>query len=478
MLRLVKFLLALLAVTTPTLAQTDLGISSLPGMDIDTSLSGTWTSLVDASNRTTMDRMIVTIQATTNGSCFATVDLPDRMTFSIPMSMMRCSGQTIDMASEMLNMSFTGRFSPTGRTIDGTVVFDGISSTIRLEKTSSLLVPATRSPYPEATLRIRNEDGGVVFTAICTTPDTNRAWPVIIVISDDGPDDADGSFASHRPFRDLARSLAAQQWACVRFADRGVQGSTGAEHLATIDDRVSDVLALLDRLKRLDRIDTTRIVLVGFGEGGLVAAAVAAASTSIDGTVMLHTPALDGYTAMTERIRETSATNDDASSAIALLAGWLSDVGAISDVPRLVEAISKRAAEARTSAPALAPILAGFQKANAADYITATIIPWLRSVRDLSPGPILRKVSGPVLALYAERSRTFPLLRTVETMRGILTDKPQSDVRILSGTNRRFQRCSSCTVEEESYLQDSINPTIVDVILGWAAELPDVRKKR
>ncbi len=450
----------------------------LPGMVVDTTLSGTWTSIIDPGNRTSSDRLIVRIQAIYQGSCFATIDLPDRLTYSVPVPSMSCSGQTIDIASEALNMTFSGRYTASERRIEGTLTIDGRTSAIRLEKTEAVTLPRTSSLYPEQSLRVRNEAGGVVFTAICTTPDTVRPWPVVIIISDDGPDDADGTFSSFRPFRDLATSFASQQWATVRFADRGVQGSTGQEQSASVSDRASDVLALLDRLRRLDRIDTTRIVLVGFGEGGLVAAAVAATSPLVDGVVMLHTPSLDGYTALLERIRVTSPSPADASVATALVGSWMNDLASINDQAALVEAIRRSAASARTTSPALASVLAGFQRANAADYTAHTIIPWLRSLHDLSPGPILRSASGPVLALYADRVQAWPLQRMVDTMREILQDNPLSDVRVLSGYNRRFQRCADCTVAEEAILPLSIDPSIVTMILGWAVELPDVKAKR
>lgn len=474
---LIPLLLVLLVPALCQTQQTD-GVTVLPGMVIDTALSGTWTSMIDPGNRTATHRMIVRIQAMLEGTCFATMDLPDNLTYSVPIPMMSCSGHNIDMASETLNLTFTGRYSPAERRIDGTLTIDGRTSAMRLEKSASVTLPRPTSLYPEQTLRVRNESGGVAFTAICTMPDTNRPWPVVIIISDDGPDDADGSFASFRPFRDLATSFANQQWATVRFADRGVQGSTGQERTASISDRASDVLALLKRLRTFDRIDTTRIVLLGFGEGGLVASAVAASSTLVDGVVLLHTPSMDGYSALLERIRATSPTPADASTATELVGSWMNYLASIKELPALVEAIRRSAANARTSNPALGSILTGFQRANAADYTAQTIIPWLQSLRDLSPGPFLRDARGPILALYADRSHVWPLQRTADTMRELLRDNPQSDVHILSGYNRRFQRCAECTVEEESYLPASIDTMLVDIILGWAVELADVKAKR
>jgi len=124
--------------------------------------------------------------------------------------------------------------------------------------------------------------------------------PVVVTISGSGPQERDSRIASVRgyaPFRDFADTLGRRGIAVLRYDDRGVGASGGRGALrdtATSADFADDVLSVLAYLRTRADVDSTRMVLMGHSEGGLIAPIAAVADVRVRALVLLAGPAYNG----------------------------------------------------------------------------------------------------------------------------------------------------------------------------------------
>jgi dienelactone hydrolase len=125
-----------------------------------------------------------------------------------------------------------------------------------------------------------------------TIPVDKRPVPAIVLVSDAGPVDRDGTVSAIKPFRDLAEGLSSRGIAVLRYENRKnryaakIMGSS-----YTIDDEVvHDALAAIALLRAQPEIDKKRIYVLGLGTGGFIAPQIAADDGNLSGVIILSAP--------------------------------------------------------------------------------------------------------------------------------------------------------------------------------------------
>jgi dipeptidyl aminopeptidase/acylaminoacyl peptidase len=134
---------------------------------------------------------------------------------------------------------------------------------------------------------------GQTLTGTLTLPIAGaRPLPAVYLITGAGMQDRDnaGPDSPFRPFRQIADTLSRRGLAVLRLDDRGVNGSTGSIDTMTTYERAIDTRAALAYLRTRSDIDSTRLALVGYSEGGLIAPIVAAEDRALRGIVLMATP--------------------------------------------------------------------------------------------------------------------------------------------------------------------------------------------
>ncbi|GIU85024.1 MAG: hypothetical protein KatS3mg008_1799 [Acidimicrobiales bacterium] len=117
--------------------------------------------------------------------------------------------------------------------------------------------------------------------------------PAVVLVSNVGPSDRDGTVLARTPISDFAEALAASGMAALSYDNRflveldrlGVRGDVGVADLVT-DDAAAAVRFVASR----EGVDPDRIVLVGFGVGGWILPLVAE-SVSPAAMVVVSAPA-------------------------------------------------------------------------------------------------------------------------------------------------------------------------------------------
>jgi dienelactone hydrolase len=120
-----------------------------------------------------------------------------------------------------------------------------------------------------------------------------RPVPAVVLVHGSGPQDRDETIGQNHPFRDIARGLAAQGIAVLRYDKRTKarpQDFAGRDFDA--DDEVTDdAVMAIESLRATDGIDPNRIYVLGHSLGGMLAPRIARASGHVAGLVLMAPPA-------------------------------------------------------------------------------------------------------------------------------------------------------------------------------------------
>ncbi len=125
--------------------------------------------------------------------------------------------------------------------------------------------------------------------------------PAVVLVSGSAPTDREEMVAGIPIFGQLASALADAGFVVVRYDKRGVGQSGGRIENTTLGDYAEDALAAVKFLGRRADVDRRRIAILGYGEGGPVAAVAASRGGSIAALVLVNSPGTTGDAYMLER---------------------------------------------------------------------------------------------------------------------------------------------------------------------------------
>ena len=110
-----------------------------------------------------------------------------------------------------------------------------------------------------------------------TLPEGDGPFPAVVLIHGSGPNDRDETVGNLKPFRDLAEGLTKQGIAVYRFDKRTyVYGTVMAgDHQVTLtEESIEDAAAAVQLLAQQEKIDSSRIFVLGHSLGGNVIPAI------------------------------------------------------------------------------------------------------------------------------------------------------------------------------------------------------------
>jgi dienelactone hydrolase len=135
---------------------------------------------------------------------------------------------------------------------------------------------------------------GHVLAGTFTVPSNAGRVPAAVLITGLSPHERNNGDAPWMTLRDIADALGRAGIAALRADDRGIGKSTGDNAKLTSFDKADDVRAEVAWLRTQPGVDPTRIMLVGYSEGGLIAPMVAAGDPFIAAVVTLAGPGVPG----------------------------------------------------------------------------------------------------------------------------------------------------------------------------------------
>jgi uncharacterized protein len=132
--------------------------------------------------------------------------------------------------------------------------------------------------------------GGPTLAGTLTLPRVSRRMPAAVLITGAAQLTRNQGTPPTIPFRDIADELSSLGIAVLRVDDRGVGESTGDASISTTQDEAYDIRGAIAWLRSHPAIDPSRIALVGWSEGGLIAPMIAATDHRIAAIALLNGP--------------------------------------------------------------------------------------------------------------------------------------------------------------------------------------------
>lgn len=140
--------------------------------------------------------------------------------------------------------------------------------------------------------------------------------PAVVLVHGSGPHDRDETIGPNKPFLDIARGLAAQGIAVLRYEKRTkARPQDFTSGLYGVDDETTnDAVLTVDELRRVQGIDPARVFVLGHSQGGLMAPRIAAMSGHVAGLVLMAAPARSLLDIVIEQNRRLAVLDDGKTS--------------------------------------------------------------------------------------------------------------------------------------------------------------------
>jgi pimeloyl-ACP methyl ester carboxylesterase len=436
-----------------------------------TSIAGRWEGAISV-----MDLGIVVVFTDVGPAMTASIDIPQQGARGIPLRSVRAAGGRVhfELPAGPGLAVFEG--TVTGDVMSGRFTQGPANGTFEMKR-GAALKPEPPPPY-----------SAIVLAGTLTVPATPGAHPVVVLITDSGPQNRDGEVLGIKPFRMIADHLTRAGIAVLRCDDRGVGGSTGSVPKSTTADFAEDVLAEVRYLEARPDIDKAHIGLLGYSEGGLVAPMAAVKSKSVAFIVLMSGPALTGerillaqteLLAAAERIPEEQVrANADLQRAIFAAVrsgtGW----------DAVTEAGEKLAMSAIARLPEAQRTMMGDPQAVARQQVAARVAsvrsPGFKFFLDYDPAPTLAKVQVPVLALFGGKDLQVPAEPNRLAMEEVFAKSGIKDYRIvvMPGANHLYQQANTGSVSEYTTLKKEFLPGFLDLLTTWIGERAGLAAKK
>lgn len=162
--------------------------------------------------------------------------------------------------------------------------------------------PPANAAYSERELQI--EAGKGPLPATLAVPNGTGPFRAVVLVHGSGPQDRNETVGPNRPFLDVARGLAAQGIAVLRYEKRTHARPQDFRGDFTMDDETTDdAVAAVALLARTPGIDPKHVYVMGHSQGGMLAPRIAAHSGKVAGLVLWSAPARSLLTLLPEQNR-------------------------------------------------------------------------------------------------------------------------------------------------------------------------------
>lgn len=394
-------------------------------------------------------------------------------------------GDKITLTIPATAATVIGKLDAAGSVIDGTWLQRGakiplVLKRIPIEQTKSPELKRPQTPKPpfdynsedfkvQASSIDLKYSSDVVLAGTLTVPTGNGPFPVVILTSGSGPQDRNETIFEHRPFLVIADFLTKKGFAVVRYDDRGIGESKGDFIAATTADLADDLEVVFEWAKKDTRIDSTKIVLVGHSEGGIIGPIVASRNADVAGVVLLAGTGVPGREIVLNQTRK-----------IAAIAGLPENVLDLQDkLLRLVIARSKEGLPMDEDfLGSLNSVFAGLSeeerlKYDLDDVATETMSifksKWMKYFLEFDPATTLSKTHCPVLSLIGGNDLQVDSRLNMPAIKLAMVEARNQDFTqiLLPELNHLFQKCETGSPSNYATIEQTLDESLLNELSSW-----------
>lgn len=314
--------------------------------------------------------------------------------------------------------------------------------------------------------------GALALGATLSRPGVNPA-PGVVLISGSGHNDRDETVCGHKPFKVIANFLVRHGYAVLRYDDRGVGASEGSAERKTFEDSVADAAAAVRFLRRDPRIAALPVTLIGHSEGGLVAAAVAAATNCP--VLMLAAPC----TPMEQQLHrqaemisiEAGATEEQVQHERQMNIAVFGAVRAAQTTAEAEAAATSIIRRHLKAWPGVEWSSEGQLNETAATMASIVSAPDYRSLLQQDPAKLLGALSTPIAAVFGSLDQQVDAAPNRQAFHTATVENPAAWAIILPGHNHLLQVAETGSIREYQTLGQSPSDYALRAIAACLAAL-------
>ncbi len=436
-----------------------------------TDVEGVWKGgIVIAGN--TLD---ITIRLSRTDSTLAgSIEIPMQNVRGLELAGLDVRGDSVffSLPSGLGRADFLGTVN--GDSMSGAFVQSGYTGSFTLIRTSPVIPRAVSTGEEVLIPGVDCELAGTL-----ELPQGEPPYPCVFLLTGSGPQDRDEYVMGFPVFAVLSGHLTAAGVAVLRCDDRGMGGSTGGMEAFNDSVLFYEANLMLDFLLQDERIDPSRIGVLGHSEGSSTAFALAASRPSdIAFVVSMAGPALDGYRtilAQQEAILRTQGfPEDEIARRQAVQTEIMDAVLAGADSTQLESILDRqfRSDLAGLTEDELAMMgdVEGQLRMMISQALEQVTSEWFRSFLVNDPALSISRVTCPVLVLSGGKDIQVPGDLNLPHMESALVDNPDHETVVFADANHLFQHSITGAVEEYATLEPEFIEGFQEAVTEWIRE--------
>jgi pimeloyl-ACP methyl ester carboxylesterase len=338
--------------------------------------------------------------------------------------------------------------------------------------------PEEPFPYDMQDVSIENEATGVTLAGTFTSPKGEGPFPLAILVSGSGRQNRNSNILGHKPFLVIADYLSRAGIAVIRYDDRGVGKSTGNHGESTSADFAADANTVFQYAKTLDKIDKSKIGVIGHSEGGMIAPIVASQNKDLGYIVSLAGPGVpisDLMTYQNVMVLEKSGMSPEGLEITEQNLPIIYSIVNQDKEPKqlfdtLIHAVHgfyDKLSEADQKL--LAPTKASYYTSLAQSFFS----PWFRYFLAYDPTESWQKTKCPVFILNGSKDiQVEAKANTNAIMTNLaISGNNKAQIKIVDGLNHLFQPCLKCDLAEYATIETTFDENVLEMIRDFISKL-------
>jgi pimeloyl-ACP methyl ester carboxylesterase len=455
-----------------------LGSMQARSQDTNDQMSGSWQGILNAG--TVELRLVFNISLSDDGSYTATLDSPDQGTMGIPLGKVSVTADSLRIEAPGLLGFYIGKITSSSTT-EGEWHQAGRSFTLDLEKKDEVIVlnrpqePRAPFPYMEEEVSFVNTEQGFSLGGTLSLPEGDGPFPAAVLVSGSGSQNRDEEIFGHKPFKLIADYLTRNGIAVLRYDDRGVASSGGKVAGSTSADLAVDARAAVVYLLDHDKIDASKIGVIGHSEGGMIAFMLASSQKDLAYIVSLAGTGTDGKTILldqSEHIARLRGASDDILEDYRNLMSGVYDIMSKNDSyesweEETIKFASEFYSERIQASYSEEDIERG--KENLLASIPEAAYAWMRYFVMFDPAPLFDSITCPVLALNGEKDCQVLPEQNISAIKNGLerAGNKKAKTMILPGLNHLFQNCETGLPDEYGVIEETFDQRTLEMMSEW-----------